>query len=131
MTRYLLDTNHASALYKQLPQLTARINGSADAFYLCEPSVGELWFMVYNSTRVVENTARLETFLQSLQHLGYSGDSASAFGDIKAALRKLGRMIPDVDIQIAAIARTNDMTLLTDDAHFAWVHGIRRANWLR
>ncbi len=131
MTRYLLDTNHASALYKRHLPLTQKVSSSPDRFFLCEPSVGELWFMIYNSTRIAGNTARLDQFLRSLEHQSFDRASAKAFGDIKATLRKIGRMIPDVDIQIAAVARAHDLTLLTDDAHFSSVSSIRRDNWLR
>jgi len=33
-------------------------------------------------------------------------------------------------VQIAAIARLHDMTLLTGDAHFSTVDGLRVEDWL-
>lgn len=42
----------------------------------------------------------------------------------------MGRPIPDVDVQIAAIARANQLVLLTADAHFEQVSGLQVENWL-
>lgn len=56
MNRYLLDTNHASAIFRSLAPITTRIAAAKDAeFALCRPSVGELWYMVFNSAQVERN----------------------------------------------------------------------------
>ena len=131
MTRYLLDSNHASLLYREHPQLTQRFATESGDFFLCLPSIGELWFMVYNSTRVAENQARLHHFLDAFVHLDFDAHAAVEFGRIKAEARRSGRGIADIDAQIAAIARANGLTLLTDDADFSSVAGLTLDNWLR
>jgi len=40
-------------------------------------------------------------------------------------------MIPNVEIQIAAIAISTGRVLLSDDAHFSNVQGLTRDNWVR
>ena len=129
---YLLDTNHASGLFRRLPELEARIGSSTgDAFLLCQPSIGELWFMVFNSTRVEDNERDLHRFIETFDQHEYDATAAIEFGRIKSELRRIGRPIPDVDVQIAAIARFRGLTLLTSDVHFAFVEGLKFENWLQ
>jgi tRNA(fMet)-specific endonuclease VapC len=129
---YLLDTNHASGLFRKLPKPQARVgSATGDTFLLCQPSIGELWFMVFNSSRVADNERDLLRFLDTFDNHEYDGVAAIEFGRIKSELRRIGRPIPDVDVQIAAIARIHGLTLLTADAHFAFVEGLTIENWLQ
>ena len=131
MANYLLDTNHASAAFRKLVKPQDKLQSAAgDAFFLCRPSVGELWFMIFNSERVEENHRDLVRFLQTFRHVEFDADAAVEFGRIKFELRRIGRPIPDVDVQIASIARVQEMTLLTADTHFASVPGLKTENWL-
>ena len=131
MTTYLLDTNHASALWKNHPVLVARIAALADAeLALCLPSIGELWFMVHNSSRVAANETSLREFLSRFRHFSFDAVAAEQFGRIKADLRRAGQPIPTVDVQIAAIARAHALIVLTADTHFTAVPSLNIQNWL-
>ena len=131
MTGFLLDTNHVSGIIRHQGNLAARRRANVDAELIVSmPSVGELWYMVLNSARVDANTVVLERVLADLQILNFDGDAAREFGRVKSELRRLGRPMPDVDSQIAAIARLHGLTLLTADAHFWHVPGLRTENWL-
>jgi tRNA(fMet)-specific endonuclease VapC len=132
MTRYLLDTNHASLLLRRIPQITDRVRTAVDVeLFLCRPSVAELWFMIFKGAKVDANRAELEVFLRDFRHVEFDAAAAVEFGRIKAHVRKIGKPMPDVDIQIAAIARVNNLVLLTDDAHFNSVPGMTLQNWVR
>jgi tRNA(fMet)-specific endonuclease VapC len=131
MTRFLIDTNHASLLYRQDARLTQRFKSASGEFFLCLPAIGELWFMVYNSARVAENETRLRRFLSTFIRLEFDDDAAIEFGKIRAEARRSGRGIADVDTQIAAIARVHGLILLTDDSDFDSVAGLQMQNWLR
>jgi tRNA(fMet)-specific endonuclease VapC len=131
MTRYLLDTNHVSAIFKRQPEILARIRPSPQAeFSIPLPAVGELWFMVFNSARVAQNAADVERVLAAFTHYPYDDGAAREFGRLKADMRRAGRTIPDVDVQIAAVARVNSAILLSADAHFQFVPGLMTENWL-
>ena len=131
MTGYLLDTNHASVFWRRRELVATKLQSLPDArFGRCLPSIGELWYMVFNSTRVQSNGNELDLFLQAFEHWEFNRIAASEFGRIKADLRRAGRPIPDVDAQIAAIARANRLVLLTADAHFNLVSGLTTENWL-
>ncbi len=68
MTLYLLDTNHASLLFRRHQALADRVRASRDAeFFLCRPSIGELWFMVYNSSQVEPNRRDMAVFLSTFR----------------------------------------------------------------
>jgi tRNA(fMet)-specific endonuclease VapC len=131
MASYPFDTNHASALWRNLAPLPQRITASVGhQFSLCLPSIAELWFMVHNSARVQQNEGRLRPFLADFTHVPFDAPAAVEFGRFKAHLRRIGRPMPDVDIQIASIAMAHDLTLLTGDAHFASLPQVRTENWL-
>jgi tRNA(fMet)-specific endonuclease VapC len=131
MSLYLLDTNHASDIFRHRAGLTEKLRAHPnDRFGIPAPSVGELWYMVFNSARVAENTKRLYEVLSDFLLVDYDEQAVIEFGRLKAELRRSGTMIGDVDIQIAAIARSQGLVLLTGDAHFGYVSGLQTENWI-
>ena len=54
-------------------------------------------------------------------------DSASK---IYADLKRKGKLIPDADILIAALAITHNLTLVSDDSDFLRIGDVRVENWL-
>ncbi|MGB7159634.1 MAG: type II toxin-antitoxin system VapC family toxin [Tepidisphaeraceae bacterium] len=132
MTHYLLDTNHASSLLRRIPEIRERVGRvQAEELSLSRPTIGELWFMIFNSGRVDANRSELETFLHDFTIIEFDAPAAIEFGRIRAEARRSGRAIAGIDAQIAAIARLNGFTLLTDDGDFSGVNGLRIENWLR
>jgi tRNA(fMet)-specific endonuclease VapC len=87
--------------------------------------------MVYNSERIASNSANLKKAIRNYKRWPFRIRAAEEFGKIKAELRRLGRPIQDIDVQIAAIARVNDLVLLSDDQGFAHIQGLKLENWLR
>ena len=132
MSSYLLDTNHAGALMKDDPHIISALRGSSQSmFHIAMPSVGELWYMVYNSSRVEANAHKLQNLLGALIVLPFDQAAARHFGRLRANLRRAGRPIPSIDIQIAAVALDRDLTLLTTDQHFGNIPGLSTDCWLR
>ena len=54
---------------------------------------------------------------------------AERYGIVKARLAKLGSIIPENDIWIAATCLVHDFTLASRDAHFDSVEGLRKVRW--
>jgi tRNA(fMet)-specific endonuclease VapC len=133
MTSYLLDTNHASALLKDRRVLDQRIRAASNDPELCVSvtSVAELWYMVFKSAKVTENSIELEKLLNDLHRRPFGELAAKEFGVIKTELRRIGRPIPDADNQIAAVARVDGLIVLTADAHFNNVANLKTENWLQ
>lgn len=131
MTGYLLDTNFAAALLQDHPRAWAQVRKVSGASVgIAIPAVGELWFMVHNSRWVDVNSARLREMLGRVFEFEYDHRAAEEFGRIKTELRRIGRPIPPIDIQIAAIARCSDLIIVTADRHFTFVQGLTVENWL-
>lgn len=132
MPRLLLDTNHAGLLLRDDRSLLWNKLGSfnRDECSLCRPVVAELWFMVFNSQRAESNRTRLEQLLAQFDIIEFDAAAAIEFGRLQASLRSLGKSIPVFDVLIASIARVNDCTLVTADAHFSYIHDLRLENWI-
>ena len=132
MTRYLLDTNHSSQLiHDERSPIWDRLDAlSRKQYALCWPSIAELWFMVFNSDRIERNRAHLSSLLPQFSIWRFEREEALEFGRIRTELRKLGRPIPAVDVMIAAIARANNLVVVSAYHHFSFVRGLKVENWL-
>jgi tRNA(fMet)-specific endonuclease VapC len=56
-------------------------------------------------------------------------ETTIAYGNIKAALRKKGKPIPENDIWIAAIAKRYELVVVTRDKHFKEIESINIKSW--
>ena len=57
--------------------------------------------------------------------------AAETYGPLRAELEREGRRLNDADLQIASIALSRDLTLVTGNVrHFARVPGLRVEDWL-
>ena len=129
MTRYLLDTNHAGAILRENPHVLGHVASLGDAeLSICVPSIGELWFMLFNSARAAENRQKLEGLLRRLNIVHFGLSEAEEFGRIRVELRRRGQPVPQIDIQIAAVA---GFALATSDHHFNAIGGLRLENWVK
>ncbi|MFP3897403.1 MAG: type II toxin-antitoxin system VapC family toxin [Anaerolineales bacterium] len=132
MTDYLLDTNHASWLLEQRETIIARLRQARtvdSTFGISVTVLGELYYAVYASQRATENLHRLQALVGTFTLWAFDALAAQEFGRIQAEQKAKGRPIPPMDAQIAAVARLNNLTLLTDDHHFAFIDGITVENW--
>ena len=132
MTNYLLDTNHASWLMAQREPIVTRMRqaqAAGDRFGVSVTVLGELYYAVYASQGRAENLRRLQALAGALLLWPFDALTAQEFGRIQAEQKAKGRPIPPLDAQIAAVARVNDLVILTDDRHFTFVDGIAVDNW--
>lgn len=132
MVRYLLDTNHASKLMAGNEELRSNLRDSketGDRFGISMTVLGELYFATFASQRKDENLNHLKTFLSSVLLWKYDERAAREFGKIQAEQKSKGRPVPASDAQIAAVARVNNLTVLSDDKHFAYIE-LSTKNWL-
>ena len=130
---YLFDTNHAIAYLNGDPRLTPHLiaaQTAGDTFAISTTVLGELYYGAYASHRISDNLAKLAAFITQLIVFDFDAASANEFGRIKAEQRAKGKPIPTADAQIAAVARVHGLTVLTNDAHFSQIDGVKVANWL-
>ena len=103
------------------------LNG--DNLFLASPALGELYYGAQNSDKVTENLHRINIFVENHIFLSCDLETAQWFGIIKNRLRRKGRLIPDNDIWIAAIAMQHELILVTRDAHFDEVESLQTERW--
>jgi tRNA(fMet)-specific endonuclease VapC len=125
MCIYLLNDN---------PSVKARVaQEGIETLAIAIPTVGELYFGAYNSTRVEANVARVRGFLSppAPQVLVIDAPAVEQFGRFKALLRREGRPIGDIDLLIAGVAMHSGLTGVTNNtAHFDRLSGLILENWL-
>lgn len=126
--RYLLDTNVAIRVLEQEVDLEARRGSGLEAF-LCLTVVGELLYGAANSGRPDVNRTRVDGLLAICPVIGDDLETARRYAALKAALRRLGRPIPENDLWIAASALRHGLVLATRDTHFDHVEGLTVESW--
>ncbi|HZU11164.1 MAG TPA: type II toxin-antitoxin system VapC family toxin [Pseudacidobacterium sp.] len=71
----------------------------------------------------------LSECLQKFRVLEVDEQTSAFYSAIRAELKKSGRPIPANDVWIAGLCRQHSLPLLSRDAHFDYVKGIRRVEW--
>lgn len=126
--KFLLDTNIIIALFDNDPSV---INSLSQANGVFVPSIalGELYYGAHKSKHVKENINRINKFAENLSVLICDTETSRMYGMLKNDLRAKGRPIPENDIWIAAIAKKNEMTLVSRDEHFKEIDGLSIVTW--
>ena len=124
----ILDTNALSAFADDAPGVLQQI---ADANELCVPVVvlGEYRFGIAASRHRLEYEAWLARGRAFWRVLPIVDETASCYARIRQELKKAGTPIPVNDAWIAALAREHDLAVLSRDAHFDEVSGLKRLAW--
>jgi len=131
MLRYMLDTNICIYVLKHRPsQVRERFN--RHAAHLCTSSVvaAELYYGVEKSSLPARNLEAVESFLARLDVLPFDTRAAGHFGQIRAGLEAEGQPIGSYDFMIAAHARSQGLTVVTNNTReFNRVPGLLVENW--
>ena len=132
MLKYLLDTNIVIYVIKQRPlQALAVFNQQQGRMAVSAITLAELVHGAEKSSDVARNTIVVEDFVSRLTVLPYDDKAAWQYGNIRAALEKLGQPIGINDLHIAAHARSNGLTLVTNNQReFERVPGLLLENWV-
>lgn len=126
--RYLLGTNVLIALFADEPTVKEKLT-QLNEIYIPSIVIGELYYGAWKSQRTQENLTRIDELVAESVVLGCHVETARRYGDIKNALRLRGRPIPENDLWVAAIALEHDLTLVTRDAHFKEIVGLKVEMW--
>ena len=132
MLKYLLDTNIVIYVIKQRPlQALAVFNQQQGHMAVSAITLAELVHGAEKSSDVARNTIVVEDFVSRLTVLPYDDKVAWHYGNIRAALEKLGQPIGINDLHLAAHARSNGLTLVTNNQReFERVPGLLLENWV-
>jgi tRNA(fMet)-specific endonuclease VapC len=134
MRRYLLDTGIAGryidrrgGVYERAQAEWARGNWVG----ITHPVLAELAHRVEGSPNRDRNMQRLQLALASWKLWPVTKAAAFEYGRIAAELRRIGRVIGQNDLMIAAVARSlGNTTIVTMDSDLAAVQGLAVENWL-
>ena len=126
MRPILVDTNAYTAFMRG-DQEIVEVIAHTDQLYLSSTVLGELLAGFAAGTREVRNRAELARFLESprVGILNVTAETADSYALVYASLRRKGQPIPTNDLWIAASALEHGTALLSLDAHFAQVDGLR------
>jgi tRNA(fMet)-specific endonuclease VapC len=124
---FLLDTNIVIAVLNKEAAVESQLAGKT--IYLGSIVIGELYYGARKSARFKENLAKIEAFVVNYPILDCTKQTAEQYGSLKQALEAKGGLIPENDMWIAALAKQNNLTLVTRDDHFKRVDGLLVAKW--
>jgi tRNA(fMet)-specific endonuclease VapC len=128
---YLLDTNICIALLNQNPQAVTKLNRFFSQCYLSIIVVSELYKGVYCSRQVAANLEILAQFIELLPVEEFEIEAAIEFGKIQNELRIIGKPTGEFDALIAAVARSRDDILVTNNIKdFEYIPNLKLDNWL-
>ena len=131
MLRYLLDTNIVIYVVKNKPLSALQLfNEHAGQMAISAITLAELLHGAEKSNAPARSLAVVEDFCTRLEVLPYGPKAAQHYGSIRSALEKLGQPIGVNDLHIAAHARSEGLTLVSNNLReFERVEALQLANW--
>ena len=132
MRRYLLDTGIMGDFINRRRGVAERVDEArtrGDRVGTCWPVVGELWFGVERSVTRELNRDRLIRGLARIPKWPFEDEAAQHFGRIHHELRRVGRVMSVVDMQLAAMFALGNCTVVTKDGDLGAVPGLQLENW--
>jgi tRNA(fMet)-specific endonuclease VapC len=113
----LLDTNVIVDVLRDAEGAADFLNG-LDTIFVPSVVIGELLYGAGKSEKVIQNTEMISKLVEGIDVLPVDRDVAVLYAQIKNDLRKTGYTIPENDVWIAAVAKKNELALVTNDRHF-------------
>jgi tRNA(fMet)-specific endonuclease VapC len=132
MLKYMLDTNIVIYVIKRRPlEVAETFNRHAGQMCISSITCAEMIHGAEKSSRPEHNLRQVEDFTSRLEVLDYGRKAALHYGDIRADLERRGTTIGVNDLHIAGHARSEGLTLVTNNLHeFERVAGLRLENWV-
>lgn len=132
LLKYLLDTNacivyirnYQSGVRRKLESLPK------SEVAVCSIVKAEMFYGSMKSENPNKSLAIQQKFFNQFQSLPFNDKAALIFGKIRADLAKKGTPIGAYDLQIAAIALANDLTLITHNTkEFGRIDNLKLEDW--
>lgn len=132
MLKYLLDTNIAIYVIKRKPLSALQLfNTHAGHMAISSITMAELLHGAEKSSAAAQTLAVVEDFCSRLEVLTYGPKAAQHYGSIRVSLEKIGKPIGVNDIHIAAHARSEGLTLVSNNLReFERVPALQLENWV-
>jgi len=127
MKNILLDTNCYTA-YLAGDERVLDALAEAESVYMSIFVLGELFAGFRGGSKEPQNRDNLKRFLakSTVTVLDATLETSEIFGDLKEKLKKSGTPLPINDVWIAAHTLETSSVLITYDAHFQHITGLRK-----
>ncbi|MGH2354525.1 MAG: type II toxin-antitoxin system VapC family toxin [Chloroflexota bacterium] len=129
----LLDTDTCVAILRGVQAVARRVAQlpPTHVVYVSVISVAELFFGAQLSAQPDASEQAVRSLLSGMQVLPLREAEAETFAKLMAHLRRVGAIISDNDLYIAATALVGQHTIVTHNlAHFRRVPGLAVDDWL-
>ncbi len=132
MLKYMLDTNIVIYVMKCKPiEVLSKFNEHSARMAMSVITLSELFHGAENSSRVSDNLLAVEDFASRIEVLPYTTKASQHYGAIRAVLEKRGQVIGVNDLHIAAHARSEGLTVVTNNTdEFTRVPSLMVENWV-
>lgn len=132
---YLFDTDIITNIFKKSPAplLLERLAGTAkNAQHISTITISEIVYGAWKSSKPQHHLRNLEEILlPAVNIVGFDAKAAYVCGSLRARLEREGTPLALADLEIAAIAIANDLTLISGNLrHFERVRELKVENWL-
>ena len=132
MLQYMLDTNICIYVMKHYPaEVRDRFNRLADQLCISSITLAELHYGAEKSARRPENLQAIDQFVARLEVMSFTPKAAAHHGQIRAQLERAGRPAGAYDMLIGAHARSEGLTVVTNNMReFERMPGVQVENWV-
>ena len=132
---YLFDTDTITNIFKKRPhpELLARLKEiPAASQFISTVTISEIVYGAQKSARPGYHLDNLEKILlPAVNILTFDSKAAYVCGRLRAELEAAGTPLSLADLEIAAIAMANNLTLVSgNERHFSRIQGLKLENWL-
>lgn len=130
--KYMLDTNICIYTIKHKPAEVIKNFLKHDPDEMCISTItyAELMHGVEKSQAIEKNRIAMALFLSPITVLEFDSCAAEEYGKIRACLEKRGTPIGPMDMLIAAHAKSEGLTLITNNTReFFRVEGLNIEDW--
>ena len=132
LLKYLLDTN-ACIRYisgRSVPLRNKIIATPTNEISVCSIVKAKMLYGSMKSQNPNKSLKEQKEFLDQFQSLPFDDEAALIFGELRADLAKKGTPIGAYDLQIAAIALANNLTLITHNTReFSRIGNLKIEDW--
>ena len=132
MLSFLLDTNITIYVIKRRPISALQLfNENAGRMAISAITLAELLHGAEKSSNPQQSLSVVENFCSRLEVIAYGAKATQHYGQIRTNLEKKGTPIGVNDLHIAAHARSEGLTLVTNNLReFERVEALQLANWV-
>ena len=129
---FLLDTDTCSMYLKRPGKLAHRFLQHIGGLYISTVALAELYTWAYRRPDPAPLLTVIEQdLLEDILVLDFNRLCAVEFARLRGPLLAKGVVVNPVDLMIAAVAVSHDLTLVTHNTrHFEVVPGLRIEDWL-